>query len=77
MIDKRGKKLLDELRDSPPELAPDPHRSVFVERESYHRVLERIQHIAKHGVTNDRKPMTAVEKLAAITTLIEKALKEK
>ena len=77
MIGKRGKKLLDDLRDSTPELAPDPHRSVFTEREGYHRVLERIQHVAKHGVTNDRKPMTAAQKLAAITTIIEKALGEK
>jgi len=75
MIDKRGKELLAELRESTPEPAPDPHRSVFTEREGYRRALERIEHVAKHGLTADRKPMTAEAKVAAILAITEGVLK--
>ncbi len=69
MIDKRGKELLDQLRESTPEIPLEMDKEVFMDRNTYRRALERIAHIVAHA------PLSLPEKLGAIKGIADEALK--
>jgi hypothetical protein len=70
MIDKRGKELLARLRESTPEAPIEMDKSVIIERDTYRRALEKIQHIIRHLSTLPPK-----DQLVNISAIVEKALK--